>query len=103
MQELDSIKEQIVSNYQPDKIILFGSLARGVVHKNSDIDLCVIKDTIDKRKLQRDISMHVDSNKPFDIIVYTPKEWDDLSLDKSRIAYIVSKEGKTIYDRFKEA
>jgi predicted nucleotidyltransferase len=43
--ELEKIVRSIESNYQPDKIILFGSLAEGKVTVGSDIDLVVIKET----------------------------------------------------------
>lgn len=42
--EINRIKEPIVELYQPDKIILFGSWARGEAVEQSDIDLLVISD-----------------------------------------------------------
>ena len=41
--EINLIKEQIVSYYAPSKIILFGSQAKGTATKKSDIDLCIVK------------------------------------------------------------
>jgi len=38
------IKETIKENFDPDKIILFGSYAYGNPSKESDIDLLIIKD-----------------------------------------------------------
>ena len=42
--ELKLITDCIVREYQPDKIILFGSWARGNADEQSDIDLLVISD-----------------------------------------------------------
>jgi predicted nucleotidyltransferase len=41
--EIDTIKEQIIKKYKPDKIILFGSAARGDFNLDSDVDLLIIK------------------------------------------------------------
>jgi len=40
---LDEIVSRIVNVAHPDKIILFGSAARGEIGSNSDIDLLVVK------------------------------------------------------------
>ena len=46
-QTLDDIIQRVVEVAQPEKIILFGSAARGEMGPNSDVDLLVIKDTED--------------------------------------------------------
>lgn len=43
--DLDWLVGRIRDGYDPEKIILFGSLARGEAHEWSDIDLIVVKDT----------------------------------------------------------
>ncbi len=42
---LEHILQTLVTQYQPEKIILFGSMASGTVHEWSDLDLAIIKDT----------------------------------------------------------
>ena len=44
---LTEITKRIVSTSNPDKIILFGSYARGDFDDDSDLDLLVIKDQVD--------------------------------------------------------
>jgi len=44
------IAEKIWREYQPEKIILFGSYAYGKPTEDSDIDLLIIKDTDDARQ-----------------------------------------------------
>jgi len=39
--------------YNPQKIILFGSAARGKIHPESDIDICFVKENIDPLKTKR--------------------------------------------------
>ncbi len=48
---LDDIVQRVVEVAQPEKIILFGSAARGEMGPNSDIDLLIIKDAEDTRGL----------------------------------------------------
>lgn len=95
--ELESIKKQIVENYEPKEIILFGSLAKGIFKADSDIDLCIIKDTNDKRKLLADIYTNVNICIPFDIVLYTVEEWNKCINDKSSFAYIINNTGVKIY------
>ncbi|MDR1053235.1 MAG: nucleotidyltransferase domain-containing protein, partial [Planctomycetaceae bacterium] len=40
---IDQIVNSIVSTVSPDKIILFGSYARGDYKKGSDIDILILK------------------------------------------------------------
>ncbi|SNS44257.1 Nucleotidyltransferase domain-containing protein [Anaerovirgula multivorans] len=98
--EVENIKKQIIRRYKPHKIILFGSLAKGVIKKNSDIDICIVKDTEDKRSLISDIYINIDSTCPFDVIVYTLKEWEDNIKDNTSFAYNIFEEGKLLYGRY---
>lgn len=95
--ELENIKKQIVENYKPKEIILFGSVAKGIFKANSDIDLCIIKDTNDKRKLLTEIYVDVNASIPFDLILYTVEEWNKCINDKSSFAYIINSTGVKIY------
>lgn len=44
---LREIVRRIVETAQPEKIILFGSAARGTMGPDSDIDLLIVKDGVD--------------------------------------------------------
>lgn len=44
--ELEKVTQQIIEKYRPDKIILFGSAARGDWNSDSDADLLIIKKTL---------------------------------------------------------
>lgn len=47
---------EVLKKLKPEKIILFGSAASGKIHPNSDIDICVIKKTRDRLKIEKKIS-----------------------------------------------
>ncbi|WP_094546351.1 nucleotidyltransferase domain-containing protein [Petroclostridium xylanilyticum] len=95
--DIDRIKDQIISHYAPSKIILFGSQAKGTATSKSDIDLCIIKDTDNKKELLTDMYLNVESNKPFDLLLYTTDEWYDCVNDTTSFAYLINKKGITIY------
>jgi predicted nucleotidyltransferase len=98
--ELDKIVASIGANYQPEKIILFGSLAEGTASGESDIDLLVIKET-DKNPWDRsaEVDRYVDHQVPVDILVYTPAEIAGrLSVNDLFIKDICTR-GKVIYEK----
>lgn len=77
--DLDWLVERIREGYEPEKIILFGSLARGDTHEWSDIDIIVVKDT------DASYGERVKALTPLirgrlvgaDIIVYSLQEYED--------------------------
>lgn len=96
-EKLENIKKQLVEKYEPKEIIVFGSVAKGVFKANSDIDLCIIKDTNDKRKLLTDMYVEIESSVPFDLLLYTVEEWNKCVNDKSSFAYVINSTGVKIY------
>lgn len=97
--EINSIKEQIIEGYFPSKIILFGSQAMGTAKAQSDIDLCVVSNTDDKRRLLTDMYVKIDCNRPLDLILYTETEWEECVKDQTSFAYLINTKGKCIYGR----
>ena len=95
---LEKLKQQLVSKYEPEKIILFGSAARDDIEIN-DIDLFIIKDDIPHLGAERIRQLYrlVDTDLPVDYIVYRPKEVAErLSLGDPFIVDIFN-EGKVLY------
>ena len=45
---IQNILEKLITEYAPQKVILFGSYAYGTPHSDSDIDLLIIKDTSER-------------------------------------------------------
>lgn len=99
-QEIQRIKDQIVKIYQPEKIILFGSAARGDFTEDSDIDMLVVKET-SKPKIDRikKILLSVDYNVPFEPLVYTPSELRKRKLLGDSFILEVLNKGKVIYEK----
>ena len=99
-EELGRIVAVIQDAYDPEKIVLFGSLATEAVHEWSDIDLLIIKRT-DKRPIERtmEVANLIRPKIGIDLFIYTPEEYDLLL--KERYAFILSvqKTGKTVYEK----
>lgn len=101
LEEANLLAQEIAKNYKPDKIVLFGSAARGDYHENSDIDLLVIKKSNKKKAYRiKEVfeALHgVHRNYPLDPIVYTPEEIKErLALGDYFVKRILS-EGKILY------
>jgi len=97
--EIQNIVEQLRKVYQPEKVILFGSLVKDKENPK-DIDLFIIKEDVPNfgvdriRQLDRVIKYRLAT----DFIVYKPEEVEQrLKLGDPFIKNIF-KEGKIIYD-----
>jgi len=99
--ELQKIVSFLIGNYQPEKIILFGSLASGEVKEESDIDLLLIKNS-NKRPLERAMEVMALLGYPriaLDIFVYTPEEIEYLRKEGSHFIEDILKRGKVLYEK----
>jgi predicted nucleotidyltransferase len=57
---LEQIIQRIVEVAQPERVILFGSAARGDMGPHSDVDLLVVKSgEFDQSRLMEDIYLHL--------------------------------------------
>ena len=79
MVDQDTMKEiirRIVHVAKPDRIVLFGSAARGEARVESDIDLLIVKkDVPHRRQLAQEIYVSlIGIPLPIDVIVVTPED-----------------------------
>jgi uncharacterized protein len=82
-QELHRMTEILIREYQPEKLILFGSVAQGDIHEWSDLDLVVIKKT-EKPLLERteEVLRLIRPKVGLDVLIYTPEEVEELVADR---------------------
>ncbi len=98
-----SVIDRVVSGlmaYKPEKIILFGSMARGDADEYSDIDLIVIKDT--KQRFVRrlvEITAFLPLDTAVDVLVYTPKELEAMLAEGNPFIEHALNEGKVLYEK----
>jgi len=99
-QKIQKLVEEF-KKIRPEKIILFGSAAKGKISRDSDIDICVIKKTRDRSKVKLQLSNLIWERKigfepEIDIHVYPPEIYDDWlkrndpfieEIEKGRVLY----------------
>ena len=99
---ISAIIEKLKNEYEPLKIILFGSYVYGNPTEDSDIDLLIIKDT-NKRRVDRFVEvkrMIYDPNFkiPVSPLIYTPDELEErLKIGDDFVKEIIQK-GVVFYD-----
>ena len=94
------VKEALVSKYHPEKIIIFGSLARGRVNENTDIDLLIVKDTQKPYNDRlRDVVTICDYDVGIDFMIYNPDELKILLKNNAFVRNEIIKKGEVIYDK----
>lgn len=101
--EIKLITDCIVREYQPDKIILFGSWAQGNANAQSDIDLLVISDRekrLPRYKRGLDIRLLLSQfPSPKDILFYTHEDVERWRGVPQTFINTVLNEGRVLYER----
>jgi predicted nucleotidyltransferase len=98
---IGDIVRRIVETAQPEKIILFGSRARGDARPHSDFDVLVIKESSEP-SYRRDAPLYLalaGLNAPVDVMVYTPEEVTDWSAVPQAFITTAVREEKVVYER----
>jgi predicted nucleotidyltransferase len=91
--------EQVVEIAHPQQVIVFGSLARGEVGPDSDIDLLVVTAfTGSRRSLAvRILAALASFDAPKDVVILTPEEFARFRNVVGSIAYPAAREGKVMH------
>jgi len=99
--QIDYISKKIVKNIEPEKIILFGSYAKGDYNENSDLDFIVVKQSnLPRHKRGLEIRrLFYGLLIPFDLKVYTPDEYNNDLNNKYSFLSSAIKNSKLLYDR----
>ncbi len=98
---INEMVNRIVNHFNPEKIILFGSHARGDAGPDSDVDLLVVMPvTGSKRKKMVEIGVALhDIPLAKDIIVTTPEDFEWRKEIVGTIERPAAREGKVLYAR----
>jgi len=97
---IQEIVKKILSIAHPERVILFGSAAKGAMSSDSDMDLLIIKkglkdprgEMVRIRKALSEFSI------PVDIIVMSVERFEETKNVIGGIAYPAHKYGKVIYE-----
>jgi predicted nucleotidyltransferase len=99
--DIDSIVARIVARIDPERVIVFGSYAKGAPTITSDLDILVIKET------DAPMAHRADDMRPLlgtsvvriDVHVYTPEEVVAYAGDPLSFLHSVLTTGRTVFDR----
>jgi len=98
-EHIRKIMKRLVDAFAPEKIILFGSQARGTADERSDVDILVICTFEGKRRqlmLEMDRALQ-DLEYAFDVLILTPDEFKRDRRIPGTIGRYAQLEGKVLY------
>ena len=97
--ELARIVEHLAS-YGAERVVLYGSYARGDFNVDSDVDLLILKET-NERFIDRIASALAVTGAriPVEPIVYTPEEIEEMRARRSGLLADAEREGNVLYER----
>ncbi len=100
-EQIAEIIDRIVQELAPEKIILFGSHARGDAREDSDVDLLVVAETAlplrDRFPAVR--RLLADFPAAFDVFWKTPDEYHRWRNMVNHVVYFAEKYGRVVYER----
>jgi len=99
--QIEMLGNKLKEKFNVRQIFIFGSQAYGKPDEQSDIDLCVITDLKNKRKIDiiremRRELIELISN-PLDILVYTEKEFNERAGLRNTLEYKILLNGIRVY------
>ena len=97
---LQEIVRRLINAYEPEKIYLFGSVARGEEGEESDYDLLVIvPDSASPDRKRSQLAYHAlrGTGIAVDVLVWTKTAFDQRLHLKASLPSIVKEEGKLLY------
>jgi predicted nucleotidyltransferase len=100
-EQIRQMVKRIVSRFDPDKIILFGSHARGSAGPDSDVDLLIVMPVQGSQREQAveiGVALH-NIRVPKDVIVVTPEDFEWRKDAIGTIEWPAWHEGKVLYAR----
>lgn len=86
--------------FQPKRVVLFGSYARGKATEDSDVDILVIMDHDKPRNVDQAIAIRLQTDTPFpmDLLVKRPAEVADRLAMNDTFIRSVLEQGKVLYE-----
>lgn len=99
-QEIEAVIEWIVRRLRPQKVILFGSYAKGVATFKSDLDLFIIQETVLPFIKRAEAVTPLLATVPVrvDIHIYTPEEVESHRQEPFSFVNSVLASGRTLYE-----
>ncbi|MCX7839976.1 MAG: nucleotidyltransferase domain-containing protein [Anaerolineae bacterium] len=100
--QINAVVQRIVQQFNPEKVILFGSYAYGKPNIDSDVDLLVVMESDERpaRRTARVLGAILDVKTfPMDLLVRTPQELEHRLAIGDLFMQEVIERGKVLYAR----
>jgi predicted nucleotidyltransferase len=99
MKKIEDLTSQIAREFDPDKIILFGSHAYGQPQDDSDVDILVVL-SFQGKPVRKAIEIRnkVNVRMPLDLIVRTPQQLADRLAQNDWFMREIVERGRTLYE-----
>jgi predicted nucleotidyltransferase len=99
MSEVHAFAERVAAEFRPERIILFGSYARGTATADSDVDLLIVLPFEGKSwRTASEIRRRARPTFPTDLIVRTPEQMRRRMARGDHFLREVFREGRTLYE-----
>lgn len=98
--DLAQVIERLAAAFEPDRIFVFGSQARGEATDESDIDLLMVVGRLDEpayRVAQRAYNVAAPHGLQLEIVVMSREEFDRRRIARSSLPATVLREGVVLY------
>jgi predicted nucleotidyltransferase len=99
--ELAALVRGIRESYKPQRVILFGSHARGQAHAGSDLNLCLVVSEAGEW-----LERHAEFLRRFDLpgavlrpVIYTTQELERLRAEGHPLVREILEEGRVLHER----
>src|ERR1022692_3987582 len=98
---ISEVTQRLVKNYDPERVYLFGSVARGQTNRDSDLDFCVVLPDdaaeIASRPVNRGALRGLGT--AVDVVLWTSTDFDARATHvAASLPATVTREGKLLYD-----
>jgi len=97
--DIARISDRIVAHCAPLAVGVFGSYAIGTPRADSDLDLFVIKDSVERPAMRRRavrMLLH-EIIHPLDIHVFTPAEFEETVYEYQSFTWVVARQARLYY------
>ena len=97
---LEEVTRRIVESVKPQRVLLFGSAARGRMSKDSDLDMLVVmRKSVHRRQIAQKIYRNLHGTGiAVDIIVATEKDLEKYGERAGTILKSALQEGRVLYE-----
>ena len=99
---IGELTRRMVEYYQPERVYLFGSAARGETSPDSDLDFLVVvpDDAPPERRRAAEFQMRrLDIREPLDVLVVRHSYFERRRGIRATLPFAASTEGRLLYDR----